>query len=315
MIFSARAHPNIAFIKYMGKKDSKENLPSNPSLSYRLKDFFSEVHMEKSKVDEWVPLKKDFVLDKKAQKKFLDHWLYLKDKFSIKENMKISSFNNFPSSCGLSSSSSSYAALTLCAHKIFQSLNPGRGYENEELSSFSRKGSGSSCRSFFPWALWEKEGATSLKGPFLSHMVLIKDRREKSVLSSKAHERVKTSPFYEKRKANAEKRIKTLKTFLEADELQKNWKEAFQIIYLEFEEMHELFRTSAPPFDYFTDKTLDLLKTLKKDWESLGDGPLITMDAGHPIHLFFRKDQRKLHEKMALKFKDQGVEVLEGARC
>ena len=54
----ATAPANIALIKYMGKLDSNNNLPSNASLSYTLKNLVTKVSLELSNnaQDSWEPL-------------------------------------------------------------------------------------------------------------------------------------------------------------------------------------------------------------------------------------------------------------------
>lgn len=46
MQWFAQAPANIALIKYMGKKDDKNNSPDNPSLSYTLNNLLTSVLLE-----------------------------------------------------------------------------------------------------------------------------------------------------------------------------------------------------------------------------------------------------------------------------
>lgn len=67
-----------------------------------------------------------------------------------------------------------------------------------------------------------------------------------------------------------------------------NWEDAYQICYEEFIEMHEMFKTCSTPFSYMNEKSDFILQEIQKMWKNFGDGPIVTMDAGVNIHLFWR---------------------------
>ena len=77
----------------------------------------------------------------------------------------------------------------------------------------------------------------------------------------------------------------------------QDWPAAQQIVWDEFMDMHHLFETASKPFSYLNDTNRQVLSYFEKYWESEGDGPLITMDAGPNIHLLFRQDQQELAER------------------
>ncbi len=288
MRVEASAPSNIALIKYMGKDSHSGNLPANPSLSYTLEHLRSFVVIEPGGGrDEWKPLPgfAPIALSDKGKEKFLNHFLMLKSHWGISGQFNVLSANNFPSDCGLASSASSFAALTLAT---FQ-LAGGKGETPESLSRLSRQGSGSSCRSFFsPWSEWSGEGASScdLKVE-LEHAVLIVDGAKKSVSSSEAHKRVNSSLLWNGRTERARTRLQELKAALASN----SWPAAFEICWAEFWDMHALFESSQPSFGYMTSGTLSALQRLRELWAKQNDGPLVTMDAGANVHLLFRKDQ------------------------
>jgi diphosphomevalonate decarboxylase len=168
MWIEASAPSNIALIKYMGKADVKSNRPTNSSLSYSLDKLRTFVRIQKDEgatADHWAPYERTDLLkiqlSEKGMVKFLTHFELLKKEFKMKGFYRIESANNFPSDCGLASSASSFAALTLAAHEWMLKNAEGvpTPYRPKELSKLSQKGSGSSCRSFFsPWALWHHDG-------------------------------------------------------------------------------------------------------------------------------------------------------------
>lgn len=307
--YTAQAPSNIALIKYMGKLDFEKNIPTNSSLSFSLPHFVTEVTLEviDEPADRWSPLiKQNFIkpeLSEKGQQRFLKHFSTLKEHYGVDRNFHMQSASNFSSDCGLASSASSFAALTKCADTAFRKL----GYEPEDdtpLNVWSRQGSGSSCRSFFePWALWTGEQAYSITLPFtdMNHEIVFLDAKKKEVSSGEAHKRVFTSPHMKGRPERAEQRLNQLiESFIS-----RNWTRCYEIVKAEFEDMHELFETSSPAFTYRTQQSRDVVAWIDRYWQSHGDGPLVTMDAGPNIHLLFRADQFRLQRNMMSQIKDQ----------
>ena len=304
MPWFAQAPSNIALIKYMGKKDSETNLPINPSLSYTLNNLLSSVMLEAcaGKKDRWEPLETagalPFTLSIAAQERFLKHLARLKIKFNCSAAFIVRSNNNFPHSSGLASSASSFAALTKCAVMALSELTHTTLPSIETQAQLSREGSGSSCRSFFsPWALWDHTTVKAIDLPYqdLIHQVIVISHAEKKVSSSEAHQRICTSPFYPTRAKRAEENLTQLLNYFAAGD----WRGAYDLCWREFQDLHQLFSSSAVPFSYITPQSNEALTRLQAFWEQEGDGPLVTMDAGPNIHILYRPDQKE----MALKFK------------
>ncbi len=311
----ASAPSNIALIKYMGKLEGGGNRPTNSSISWTLDHLKTFVKITPIDLglgdvvnrdsDEWRPLEgnnfSEIRLSEKSKQKFLAHFAMLKNEFKLNGSYLIESANNFPSDCGLASSASSFAALTRAAHDLALSLGTMQEpLRFDELGQLSRKGSGSSARSFFsPWALWSSEGIRPLDfdlGP-LHHQVFVVESGKKAVSSSEAHQRVLTSELFHGRSERAEKRLASLMAAFRSHD----WAGAYEICWAEFWDMHALFETSKPAFCYMEPKTLEVLKVLRKVWIDTGDGPIVTMDAGANVHALYRDNQKAL----ALKLRDQ----------
>lgn len=299
MQWFAQAPANIALIKYMGKQDSGINIPDNPSLSYTLPNLLSNVMMEShaGKEDFWEPLLvpggEPFTLPVTAQQRFLQHLRRLKEHFNYTGAFLVQSTNNFPQGSGLASSASSFAALTKCAIRAICELKQQPLPTVQEAAQLSRQGSGSSCRSFFsPWALWQDEQVEAPDLPWkqLQHEVILISHAEKKVSSSEAHARIKSSIHYPGRAKRATEHLKQLLAAFKAQE----WKKAYKVCWTEFQDMHQLFSTCEKPFAYMTEDTHKILKDLQNLWLRLGDGPIITMDAGPNIHLLYRPDQSEI---------------------
>jgi len=291
---------NIALIKYMGKTDTVNNIPTNSSLSWSIDHLRTYIELEVSNIgaDSWAPLTSEYSmnLSKSSVDRFLNFWTYLKDKFSIDGYYVVKSANNFPYGCGLASSASSFSALTKAAYEL-SLKNGGKEYTSSELGEISSKGSGSSCRSLENgWVIW-KDGEIKKKNfPYnnLLHKVIVVESGEKKISSSQAHKLVAGSSLFPGRPERAEMRLQKLSQAL----INKNWKEAYQVIWSEFWDMHALFETSKPNFGYMNGKTIDCLNIIRSVWEQHSDGPLVTMDAGPNVHFLFREDQKSFCEEI-----------------
>jgi diphosphomevalonate decarboxylase len=283
----------------MGKIEGSGNKPTNGSLSYTLENLRTFVRLSfiGGTEDQWKPLVREDLepldLSEKGQQRFLKHLAFLKSRWEIQGSILVESANNFPSDCGLASSASSFAALTLAAAEMFQKINPQVwGTDKKILSEMSRQGSGSSCRSLYsPWALWQHEYAEpmGLEITNMHHIVVIVEDSKKTVSSSEAHKLVTTSARFEGRPARAEIRLKDLVHALRFND----WHMARQIVWDEFMDMHRLFETSNPPFTYMTEGSKKVLAECHQLWGRWQDGPLVTMDAGANVHMLFRQDQKK----------------------
>ncbi len=332
----ASAPSNIALIKYMGKADARLNVATNSSLSYTLENLRTFVRIRRipelkseskseskselpsklfSKLnsDSWSPYERadlrPIQLSEKGLTKFLGHFDFLKRQFGLCGSFEIQSANNFPSDCGLASSASSFAALTLAAHEFYLidtqatsgASQTKKEFSRAQLAALSQMGSGSSCRSFFePWSLWLTSGAERIELPYtsLKHQVLLCDESIKAVSSSEAHMRVLTSDMFSGRTNRAEERLKDFVSAVRNE----NWKSAFEICWSEFWDMHVLFQTSRPAFFYMNAATLSALQLLHNSWVTNSDGPIITMDAGSNIHLLYRPDQTAIYKKIIAEF-------------
>lgn len=193
----------------------------------------------------------------------------------------------------MASSASSFAALTRVAFKALSALTGRPAPSIHEESEWSRKGSGSSCRSFFePWSVWAPDGADWVEGlgyENLIHQVVVVNDEIKAVSSSEAHKRVASSLVFQGRPERAEERVRALVAALR----EKNWTEAFEITWAEFWDMHALFETSRPSFGYMTAGSLEVLRFVRSEtWDKTGVGPLVTMDAGPNVHLLYQRDQQ-----------------------
>lgn len=148
----AKAHANIALIKYWGKRDEALHLPAAGSLSLTLDGLWTEtlVHFDGREADA-------FELNGQAQSgatlvkvsRFLD--LVRAQAGGPVGGAWVQSVNHVPTAAGLASSASAFAALAVAADAAL-----GLALGPDALSRLARRGSGSACRSLFGgFALWQ----------------------------------------------------------------------------------------------------------------------------------------------------------------
>jgi len=320
IIGRARAPSNIALIKYMGKKEGSANLPENSSISLTLNSLctLAEVSRELDGPVEfqWTGEAPEFVtgdgpvlvpqLQDEAISKIQSHVRRTdREVPAILKHFGLESFppggrfilksaNTFPAASGIASSASAFAAITLattltiaCDKELFSRAFKSEPKLRSLLAAISRQGSGSSCRSFDgPWVFWENEQAEKLESrlPELAHFVLLVSASEKSVSSSTAHHRVKSSPLWSGRVDRANARAQQLKTALASGDLNQvarlSWSECW--------EMHSLFHTAEPPFTYWQPQTIGALNWfsafLNSPASAANPFPIVTLDAGPNLH-------------------------------
>jgi diphosphomevalonate decarboxylase len=317
--WAAEAPSNIALIKYMGKLEgAAPNRPTNSSLSYTLPHLRSIVELEYDTdmitSDQWAPLTNykgrqfdALALSEAGAQRFLNHLRQIKEHYGFEGFFRVRSANDFPSDCGLASSASSFAALTQVALVAVCELMHKDLPTIPEAAEWSRRGSGSSCRSFFsPWSVWTSDRVSDVPelahyGQLL-HQVIVVNDEVKSVSSSKAHKRVTSSLLFGGRPERAELRLTDLIDALR----NKQWEHAFEIAWAEFWDMHALFESSQPPFGYMTGGSLEVLRFVRDEiWAKEGKGPIVTMDAGPNVHLLYRPEHRALAETVRARFAKQ----------
>ena len=144
MSTTAQAQPNIALIKYWGKRDQDLNLPAVPSLSITLASLWT-----RTTVDFRADLSADhFTLDgtqNPAQTARVSACLdLLRQQVGDQRRAMVESTNNFPTAAGLASSASGFAALFGAASRAL-----GLQLKDTELSCLARRASGSAARSIY----------------------------------------------------------------------------------------------------------------------------------------------------------------------
>lgn len=200
---AAQAHPNIALIKYWGKRDLPLNLPVVGSLSITLDTLWTRTSVRFGNDLPADRLSLNGREDAKQLRKVSACLDLLRARAGTEARADVVSHNNFPTGAGLASSASGFAALVVAADAAL-GLDLPRG----TLSEFARRGSGSASRSIFggyvEWALGEQaDGEDSIARPILDAQawplrvaVAITSTAEKAIGSTEGMNRTAdTSPY------------------------------------------------------------------------------------------------------------------------
>jgi diphosphomevalonate decarboxylase len=190
---TAIAHPNIALVKYWGKRDVALNLPAVPSLSLTLGGYHTRTTAR------WGAPRDRFVLNGRDAEggEAAKVWKVLDLLDPGRPPVEVVSDNNFPTGAGLASSASGFAALVVAADAA-----RGGGLSAGELSALARRGSGSACRSLFGgFVEWPMDGAAVPVAPAdhwdVRMVVAVVHEGRKAVGSTEGMERSRrTSPLW-----------------------------------------------------------------------------------------------------------------------
>ncbi|MDJ1371668.1 diphosphomevalonate decarboxylase [Gulosibacter molinativorax] len=197
---TARAYPNIALVKYWGKRDSTLMLPLTGSMSMTLDDFptVTTVERQPDASADTFELGGEVVTDEPLRRvaEFLD---LVRERSGVREFAAVRSKNEGPTAAGLASSASGFAALALATSKAY-----GLSLEPADVSRLARRGSGSATRSIIPhFAVWragddETSVAEAIDAPDMRMIVVVVQARQKEVSSREAMKRTAaTSPYHQ----------------------------------------------------------------------------------------------------------------------
>lgn len=314
---SAKAHTNIALIKYWGKADEDLIIPMNNSLSLTLDAFYTETTVTFSEELTTDIFYLDDVLQDEAGTTKISRFLDLvRQKADCPLFAEVKSYNHVPTAAGLASSASGLAALTAACNQALQ-LN----LSDKDLSRLARRGSGSACRSIFPgFVEWQKgtNDETSFAEPVPSSgwedelamiFILINDQ-EKDVSSRDGMRRtVETSAFYPGWLQTTPQDLASAKIAIHAQDFNK----LGAITENNALKMHGTTLAAVPPFTYWSPDSLKAMNAVKKI-RATGLACYFTMDAGPNVKVLCqKKDVAKIEAELAKYFeKEQLITAFSG---
>ncbi len=281
-VATAVAHPNIALVKYWGKRDLALNLPAVSSLSLTLDGFRTETTVRRDVVADRVRFG-----GRDASEKELRRTLAFLDRLEPgRPPVDVETVNNFPTGAGLASSASGFAALVL-AYEAAR----GADLDAVRLSRLAREGSGSACRSLWGgFVLWRRGAAAD---GFDSHgvpvqadasldvalLVAVVTTEGKAVGSTEGMERSRrSSPLWEPWVEQAEADVDAGLAALQRGDLPA----LGRVMESSTLKMHAAMMTSDPPLLYWQPGTVALLHAV---WRLRAEGMpcWCTMDAGPQV--------------------------------
>ncbi len=279
---TARAHTNIALIKYWGKADAALMLPANSSVSLTLDQFYTDTRVAFSPQLTADTFSLDGVLQTGAAvakvSRFLDH---VRDMADMDLRAQVQSVNHVPTAAGLASSASAYAAMALAASRA-----AGLQLDHPALTRLARRGSGSASRSIDGGCvIWHRgiDDESSFAEPIAVNpaldlrMIAIVINHHAKKVSSRAGmaETVATSPFFPAWAQTAEANSQEMVAALAGDDFKLVGELAERSALM----MHATTLAANPPFTYFQPGTLAALQ-LVQTMRAQGLPAYTTIDAG-----------------------------------
>jgi diphosphomevalonate decarboxylase len=277
---TAIAQPNIALIKYWGKRDIDRNLPAVGSISITLSELHTEVSVDLSgdrPADTLTVNHEENQVMLPRISECLDRVLGLK-----RPRASIQSQCNFPIAAGLASSASAFAATTLAAAGAAE-LSLG----TQELARLAGASSGSAARSFYGGFaelrnVGDNIALTSLCDEVswpLQVVVAITESGPKATGSTEAMEiSRKTSPFYDNWVSQQESDLVLARDGI----ARQDFAQLASIAEHNCLKMHSVMWASRPPMVFWNTATMRCLQTLRR-LQGEGCQVFFTIDAGPQV--------------------------------
>ena len=283
---TARAHSNIAFVKYWGNRDNRLRLPASSSISMNLADLHTtttvawdgDLKQDTLTIDEAVAA--DAALERVR-----NHLDMLRARFNTSQFARVRSTNNFPMGTGIASSASAFAALTAAACAAL-----GLNLSQRDLSALARMGSGSAARSipsgYVEWHAGdshETSFAESIAPPEhwdLVDVIAIVSRAHKRTGSSAGHETAGSSVLQPARISSAAERLRAVKSAI----MRRDFEQFASVVEEDSNLMHAVMMTSDPPLFYWAPLSFAIMKEVRH-WRRVEKLQVCyTLDAGPNVH-------------------------------
>jgi diphosphomevalonate decarboxylase len=294
---TCQASPNIALIKYWGKRNEELILPDNDSLSITLDP--ADIHSYTTVSTSSSMTRDIFFFDgieqtnlSERMKKVLNE-VRRRSKDEKIKFVEIRSHNTFPASSGLASSASAYASVAIALTKLFNLDNP-----QSTAAYLARIGSGSAVRSvyggFVRWSC-ENDCLSSCiypaeHWPEFRIIILIFSSSKKAVSSTDAMQRTReTSTLFPARLSTVNDKIERL---IEAIKI-KDFNTFAKIVMMDSNQFHAVCMDTYPPVIYLNEQSKHLINLVHAYNQIDGNEVFkvaYTFDAGPNSFCFIRQE-------------------------
>ncbi len=300
---TAVAHPNIALVKYWGKRDERLILPHQSSLSATLGPLAVTTTVEflgRGVNKDEVELN-GRIAEGTERQRVIEVLKLIRAGSKTLGGARVVSRGDFPASAGLASSAAGFAALAVAGRAA-----AGQKRDTRAESILARQGSGSACRSieggFVRWNRGRRaDGKDSFAEqlfdeshwPDLRLLVGMISREEKEVKSRDGmRSTVESSPYYPAWAKDAERECKAIVAAIKRRDLEVVGETAERNAW----RMHASALGANPPLCYLKPETLSVIQALR-DERKRGVGIWFTLDAGpNPVLLTTRADEARAVE-------------------
>lgn len=285
---TAVAQPNIALVKYWGKRDVALNLPAGGSISITLDTLRTRTSI---RFDPFRTADELILNGAPAPVTQVKKVSAAVDLVRAHAGMtlfaSIASDNNFPTGAGLASSASGFAALVVAADAAL-----GTHLPSERLSEFARRGSGSAARSVFGGfvelaAGARPDGSDAVAAPLLGAsdwplavVIAVTSNATKQVGSGVGMELSRrTSPFYDAWTAHNGAALSEARSAI----ARHDFAALADISEHSSNSMHAVMLSTRPSLIYWNGATVDCLHAIRRLRETERVATFFTVDAGPQV--------------------------------
>ncbi|TAM98989.1 MAG: diphosphomevalonate decarboxylase [Rhodanobacteraceae bacterium] len=283
---TAEAQPNIALVKYWGKRDDGLNLPAAGSLSITLDALHTRTRVRFDDALAADDISLNGERDESQSRKISAFLDLFRSCARVQTRARVESANDFPTGAGLASSASGFAALAVAADHALR-----LGLDQRELSILARRGSGSAARSIFGGfvemaAGTRDDGTDAFATPLLDaaawplKVVVAITTREKKAVSSRVgmDHTQSTSPFYRDWIATVPGDLAAARDAVRDHDFEKlaYTSEASCLA------MHAVMLSARPGLVYWNAATVDCIRRIRA-LQAEGVAAFFTIDAGPQV--------------------------------
>lgn len=297
MRVTARARPNIALVKYWGKRDVRRNLPAVGSISITLSELETQMSVEFDPLlvaDTLCVNGSDDTDSLPRVTRCLDTLLG-----RDRARARIDSTANFPIAAGLASSASAFAALVVAATAAARVAR-----SPDELARLAGQASGSAARSIFGGYVELQNTRDDIAvAPLLDGakwplrvVIAVTVAAPKPVGSTQAMEiSRRTSPFYNRWVEQQDADLTAARQAI----LTRDFEKLADVAEHNCLKMHSVMWSSRPAVVYWNGTTLACMQAVR-ELRARGAGVFFTIDAGPQVKAVCLPDQETLvHQTLA----------------